>query len=137
MRKSTTKTIGLLLTLAAVVLAGGRSPLAAQAVGEVFRDCDVCPEMVVVPPGRFMMGSAESEEGRVSREGPQHRVMIDSPFAVSVYEVTFEEWDACVRAGGCRDHEPGDEGWGRGRRPVINVSWDDAWAYAEWLTDRT
>ena len=52
------KTIGLLLFLAAVVLAGPRSPLAAQAVGEVFRDCDVCPEMVVVPAGSFMMGSA-------------------------------------------------------------------------------
>ena len=137
MRKSSIETTGLLLILAAVVLAGGRSPLAAQAVGEVFRDCDGCPEMVVVPPGRFMMGSADSEEGRVSREGPQHRVMIDNPFAVGVYEVTFEEWAACVREGGCRGHEAGDEGWGRGRRPVINVSWDDAWAYADWLTERT
>ena len=131
------KTIGLLLFLAAVVLAGPRSPLAAQAVGEVFRDCDVCPEMVVVPAGSFMMGSADSEEGRFSWEGPQHRVTIDHPFAVGVYEVTFEEWDACVRAGGCRGHEPDDEGWGRGRRPAIGVSWDDAWAYADWLTDQT
>ena len=116
------KTIGRLLFLAAVVVAGPRSPLAAQAVGEVFRDCDVCPEMVVVPPGSFMMGSPDSEEGRSPREGPQHRVTIDYPFAVGVYEVTFEEWDACARAGGCRGYEPGDETWGRGRRPVINVS---------------
>ena len=75
--------------------------------------------------------------GSVLWEGPQHRVTIDHPFAVGVYEVTFEEWDACVRAGGCRGHEPDDEGWGRGRRPAIGVSWDDAWAYADWLTDQT
>lgn len=64
-------------------------PLAAQATGDVFRGCDVCPEMVVVPPGSFLMGSADSEEGRFSREGPQHGVTIDYPFAVGVYEVTY------------------------------------------------
>ena len=137
MGNSVTDTIGPLLILAAVFLAGWRSPLAAQAVGEVFRDCDLCPEMVVVPPGSFMMGSPDSEEGRYFFEGPQHRVTIDSPFAVGVYEVTFEEWDACVRAGGCGGHDPRDLGYGRGRRPVIGVSWDDAWAYADWLTERT
>jgi len=51
--------------------------------------------------------------------------------------VTLEEWHACVRAGGCDGHEPHDEGWGRDRRPVIDVSWDDAWAYVDWLTERT
>ena len=121
----------------AVALAVLPIPLAAQAVGEVFRDCDVCPEMVVVPPGSFMMGSPDSEEDRSPREGPQHLVTISYPFAVGVHEVTFEEWDACLLAGGCGGHEPDDEGWGRGRRPVINVSWNDAWAYADWLTDQT
>ena len=98
----------------ALALASLPIPLAAQAVGDVFRDCAVCPEMVVVPPGSFMMGSPDSEEGRSPREGPQHRVMIDYQFAVSVYEVTFEEWDTCVLAGGCGGHEPDDESWGPG-----------------------
>jgi formylglycine-generating enzyme required for sulfatase activity len=56
--------------------------------------------------------------------------------AVGVYEVTFAEWDACVRDGGC-DWYPPDRGWGRGRRPVIHVSWEDAQQYAAWLSGRT
>ena len=107
-------------------------------VGDVFRDCVDCPEMVVVPSGRFMMGSPPSEEGRYDwEEGPVHRVSIPSVFAVGVYEVTFEEWDACVSAGGCGGYRPGDRGWGRGQRPVINVSWDDARAYVDWLSGET
>ena len=102
-----------------------------------FRDCGECPEMIVVPPGSFTMGSPESEEGRDDDEGPRHRVTVGWPFAVGAYEVTFAEWDECVRDGGCGGHEPEDEGWGRGRRPVINVSWDDAVAYAEWLSEET
>jgi formylglycine-generating enzyme required for sulfatase activity len=50
--------------------------------------------------------------------------------------VTFDEWDACIAAGGCK-HRPGDEGWGRGRRPVINVSWNDAKEYVAWLSKTT
>ena len=108
-----------------------------QEVGEVFRDCDVCPEMVVVPAGSFIMGSPETEEGRRENEGPQRRVTIGYAFAVGVYEVTFAEWDACVLAGSCGGYEPGDFGYGRGRRPVLNVSWDDAWQYLDWLTEQT
>ena len=133
-RQGRVRAVRAMRKLVMLVLAALPIPLAAQATGEVFRDCDVCPELVVVPPGSFMMGSPDSEEGRSPWEGPQHRVTIDYPFAVGVYEVTFEEWDACVLAGGCGDHEPDDEGWGRDRRPVINVSWNDAWAYADWLT---
>ena len=105
--------------------------------GRAFRDCPECPEMVVVPAGSFMMGSAPGEESRGSDEGPVHRVTIAKPFAVGKYEVTFAEWDACVVAGGCGGHRPGDRGWGRGRRPVINVNWDDAKAYVRWLSDKT
>lgn len=105
----------------------------APNVGEAFRDCDQCPEMIAIPAGSFAMGSPESEEGRQTNEGPQHRVTIARPFAIGKYEVTFEQWDACVSAGGC-GHQPADEGWGRGRRPVINVSWEDARAYAQWLS---
>ena len=53
------------------------------------------------------------------------------------YEVTFAEWDACVADGGCNGYKPHDEGWGRGQRPVINVSWDDAQAYLIWLSKET
>jgi formylglycine-generating enzyme required for sulfatase activity len=58
-------------------------------------------------------------------------------FEVGRYEVTFAQWDACVAAGGCNGYRPGDEGWGRGNRPVINVSWNDAQAYVRWLSQRT
>ncbi len=92
--------------------------------------------MVVIPAGEFVMGSLESEKGRSSNEGPQHRVKIGQPFAVGKYEVTFDEWDACVAAGGC-NKQPYDSGWGRGRRPVINVSWDEATNYAAWLAKKT
>lgn len=104
--------------------------------GHVFRDGDDCPEMVVIPAGEFMMGSPDGEEGRYPREGPQHKVKIARPFAVGKYEVTFEEWDGCVAAGGC-PYSPGDAGWGRGRRPVINVSWEDAQTYVRWLSEET
>ena len=106
-------------------------------VGETFRDCPRCPKMVVVPAGSFMMGSPPSEEGRRDSEGPVHRVAFVVPFAVGVFEVTFAEWDACVSAGGCRGYRPDDEGWGRGSRPVVNVSWHDAQSYVEWLSRST
>ncbi|MYE69408.1 MAG: SUMF1/EgtB/PvdO family nonheme iron enzyme, partial [Gemmatimonadetes bacterium] len=82
----------------------GPGPLDAQEAGDAFRDCEVCPLMVVVPAGSFMMGSPSDEEGRYRLEGPQHEVTIGSPLAVGVYEVTFEEWDACVTEGGCGGH---------------------------------
>ena len=110
---------------------------AALEPGTVFRDCAACPEMVVVPPGSFMMGSPATEAGRYDDEGPRHRVTIGYPLAVGVYEVTFAEWDACVRAGGCAGYRPEDEGWGRGRLPVINVNWEDVQAYVAWLSSET
>jgi formylglycine-generating enzyme required for sulfatase activity len=104
---------------------------------DVFKECEKCPEMVVVPAGTFMMGSPTSEEGRENDEGPAHSVTIEKPFAVGRFAVTFDEWDACVSDGGCRGYQPVDQGWGRGRRPVINVSWDDAKGYAAWLSRKT
>ena len=101
--------------------------------GRRFRDCDECPQMVVIPAGSFKMGSSDGDDD----ERPEHRVEIGEPFAVGVYEVTFEEWDACVAAGGCAGYRPDDEGWGRGKRPVINVSWEDAQEYVEWLREKT
>ena len=97
--------------------------------------------MVVVPPkpDGFVMGSPRDERGRDSRgrEGPQHSVAIPRAFAVGKYEVTFDEWDACVDDGGCRGYKPIDKGWGRGKQPVINVTWEDAQAYIDWLSTKT
>jgi formylglycine-generating enzyme required for sulfatase activity len=67
---------------------------------------------------------------------PQRAVNL-APFAISVHEVTFAEWDACVAAGGCSDYSPPDRGWGRGDRPVMMVSWRDAQRYVSWLSERT
>ncbi|MGP0088953.1 MAG: SUMF1/EgtB/PvdO family nonheme iron enzyme [Xanthobacteraceae bacterium] len=104
---------------------------------DVFKECDKCPEMVVVPSGRFTMGSVASEEGRFGDEGPQHSVTLPSRFAVGRFAVTFDEWDACVADGDCDGYKPEDRGWGRGRQPVINVSWDDAKTYVAWLSGKT
>src|SRR5262249_48690580 len=104
--------------------------------GDRFKECADCPEMVVVPLGEFTMGSPTNEKGHRENEGPQHEVTISRAIAVSRSEVTFDEWDACVTLGGCL-HSPGDQGWGRGSRPVINVSWDDVQEYLAWLSKRT
>ena len=114
-------------------VAGG----SAYKPGDTFRDCGVCPKMVVVPAGTFLMGLPPDEPVRDGDEGPQHGVTIAKPFAVAETEVTFDEWDACVEDGGCGGYRPDDEGWGRGRRPAINVSWNDARAYTQWLSDKT
>jgi formylglycine-generating enzyme required for sulfatase activity len=98
--------------------------------GDSFKECRDCPEMIVVSAGRFLMGSPASE-GNTS-ERPQHEVTISKPFAVSKFEVTFEEWDACVKFGDC--NTAWDQGWGRGRRPAVNVNWDDAQTYVKWLS---
>jgi formylglycine-generating enzyme required for sulfatase activity len=92
--------------------------------------------MVPLPAGEFMMGSPESETRRSPDEGPQRRVSFSQPFAISKYEVTFVEWDACVAKRAC-SHKPPDEGWGRGRRPVVNVSWRDAKEFVSWLASST
>jgi formylglycine-generating enzyme required for sulfatase activity len=102
----------------------------------IFKECFTCPEMVVVPSGEFIMGSPENEKYRVDHEGPQHKVMIERPYAVSRFNVTFEEWDACFTLGGC-SIKPSDLSWGRGRRPVIGVSWEDAQEYVTWLSRYT
>jgi formylglycine-generating enzyme required for sulfatase activity len=97
--------------------------------------------MIVAPPGRFMMGSPKDEPGRSDDEddGNKNQVPVAmlSPLAVSKFAVTFDQWDACVAGGGCNRYRPDDNKWGRGRLPVINVSWDDAQAYVKWLSTKT
>ncbi|WP_210168252.1 SUMF1/EgtB/PvdO family nonheme iron enzyme [Prosthecomicrobium hirschii] len=102
-----------------------------------FRECADCPAMVVIPAGTFTMGSPETEEGREINEGPQRTARIGKSFAVGKFTVSFAEWDACVAGGGCKGYRPGDRGSGRGKMPVINVSWDDAKAYVDWLSKVT
>ena len=87
------------------------------------------PEMVRIPGGTFTMGSNDYDSER-----PSHQVVIQD-FLLGKYEVTFEEYDKFAQATGRT--LPEDKGWGRGRRPVINVSWDEAQAYAEWLSKST
>jgi formylglycine-generating enzyme required for sulfatase activity len=99
--------------------------------GDSFKECRDCPEMIIAPAGRFMMGSPERQG--YDWERPQHEVTIARPFAVSKFALTFDEWDACVAHGDCAPRVS-DSGWGRGRRPAINVSWDDAQTYVKWLS---
>jgi formylglycine-generating enzyme required for sulfatase activity len=105
--------------------------------GTVFHDLDApwCPEMVVIPAGRFLMGSPEGEAGSSDDERPQHEVTIAHPFALGRYPVTFGEYDQFCE----KTFRPrlGDKGWGRGRRPVIGVSWVDATDYCAWLSMQT
>ena len=100
-----------------------------------FQECETCPRMVVVPAGKFLMGSPPDEEKRQPSEGPQRSVTIVKPFAAGKFEVTFEEWRACVAGGGC-EHEPEQKGQD-GRHPVIDVSWKDAKQYVAWLARTT
>ncbi|TBB38562.1 TIR domain-containing protein [Rhizobium ruizarguesonis] len=109
-----------------------------QSFKECAKDAH-CPDMVVLPAGEFIMGSPPDEPGGTSYAAPQHRVLFAKPFAVSKFAVTFEEWDACAAYGDC-DPRISDGGWGRGRRPVINITLVEAQNYVAWLsrvTERT
>jgi formylglycine-generating enzyme required for sulfatase activity len=108
------------------------APVTTYAPGHTFRDCENCPEVVVLPGGLFVMGSPADEAGRGRDEGPQREVSI-APFAIGKYEITFAQWDACLAGGGCNGYSPPDRGWGRGNRPVTDISWNDAQAYLDWL----
>jgi len=107
----------------------------------IFRDADWAPKMVVIPAGSFMMGSPNDEKDRFENdekdrfedEGPQHEVTIARRFALGRFPVTFEEYDRYCDAAGAK--EPDDEGWGRAGRPVINVNWEDAQKYVDWLNE--
>lgn len=111
--------------------------------GEVFRDCSFCPTMIGIPAGSFMMGSPDSDKDARASERPQHRVEITRPIAVSKFEIAFDEWDACVAAGGCKEwasssDRVADRFSERGTRPVINVSWDNITRqYLPWLNSIT
>ncbi len=112
--------------------------LGAGGFSSVFRDQlrdgSPGPTMIAIPAGEFWMGSLESEAGRDDNER-RHRIKIEQPFTIGQYAVTFEEYDRfCVDGDRTK---PGDQSWGRGNRPVINVSWLDALDYTEWLSAQT
>jgi formylglycine-generating enzyme required for sulfatase activity len=100
--------------------------------GQVIKDCPTCPEVVVIPPGQFNMGSNNIG----GDEKPVHPVTITRPIAMGRFEVQFAEYDACFAAGGCRSNVS-DLGFGRGSNPVIHVSWNDAQDYVRWLSSVT
>ena len=133
-----------------------RSTFTARGIplptGLVFRDCPTCPEMVVIPAGKFLMDSPASDEGHESDEGPQHQVTVSS-FALGRYEVTRDEYRAFAEAtghpsGGCRIFDSDEVRWiydedaswrepgfaqGSGH-PAVCVNWNDAQTYARWLS---
>jgi formylglycine-generating enzyme required for sulfatase activity len=112
--------------------------LALPASAASFHDCEgICPEMAVLPPGSFMMGGKPGEEAWSALEAPRHRVTIPYALAVAVTPITFEQWSACASDGGCNGYTPGDYGFGRGDRPVVAVSWNDAQGYVAWLSAKT
>jgi formylglycine-generating enzyme required for sulfatase activity len=98
--------------------------------GDAFRDCPDCGELVVVPAGSFDMGSTSEFED------PVHRVTIAKPFAIGRREVTFTEWDSCAASGGCKTRLD-DRGWGRGNRPALGVTWQEAKQFVSWLSKKT
>jgi len=101
-----------------------------------FRDCPDCPEMVVIPAGEFQMGCV-SGKGCSANELPVRKVTIDTSFAIGKYEVTFAEYDRFAEATGREKPSYWGRDRDRSRRPVVNISWDDAQAYAAWLSEQT
>lgn len=111
-----------------------REPAVSGQPSAPFRDCYACPEMIALPAGSFMMGDVTGTAP--ADERPGHEVRLDYRLAIGRYEVTFEEWDACLADAGCR-HRPGDGGKGRGNRPVVDVSPSDITEYLGWLSRKT
>jgi hypothetical protein len=121
--------------LAPTVLTFPDEKVKAATPGVEFKECTRgCPVMIVVPPGKFIMGSSDRELDHRASEDPQHEVEIAKSFAVSKFEVTFEQWDVCVAASACL---PAADAWGRGDMPVVNVSWEDVHQYVGWLSHLT
>jgi formylglycine-generating enzyme required for sulfatase activity len=107
-------------------------PTAGSTFRDTLKDGSSAPAMVMIPAGSFRMGDIQG--GGYSSEQPVHSVSVGQ-FAMGKFEVTFAEYDKFADATG--RSKPDDQGWGRGNRPVINVSWNDATEYTEWLSNQT
>jgi len=110
-----------------------------RPTGQVFRDCDICPEMVVIPTGSFLMGSAPDDIGFQQSEAPQRRIAVREKFAMGKYEVTVGDWKACLSKGGCVGYDPATTGTNMSRDsyPVSNIPYLAAQYYVEWLSQET
>jgi formylglycine-generating enzyme required for sulfatase activity len=103
---------------------------------ESFSDCELCPDMVLIPAGRFVMGGKATENEPQQDISPSHAVTLKRAFAVSKYEISVADWRLCVREHGCR--EPGIlELMSGPEMPVTRLSWNDAKAYTAWLSAKT
>lgn len=134
--------------VAGIALCGGLAATAQadEDVGDTFTDCSVCPEMIVLPAGSFLMGSPESEPERRENE-KQRRVTFAKPFAISPTPITWNQWEACVRDRWCEgaaidealrlgmdgNPNPNYRDYGRGTRPAVGMSWFDAQHFVGWL----
>ncbi len=110
-----------------------KKALKKYPVGKTIQDCKECPELVVMPMGSYWMGYMDVGH---RAETPAHKVIFDYLFAAGKFEVTYEQWDLCVEDKGC-SYRPGDDGLGRGKRPVAGINWDDAQEYLAWLSKKT
>lgn len=146
LRLSVLAVLGCIALLPQETVAAGRK----AKVGDHIRECRNCPELVVLAPGTFMMGSPESEPERDPDE-PQRRVTIARPFAIATTPVTWNQWEACVRDNWCEGAEidvalrsnpdgsrnPQYRDHGRGNRPAVGMSWHDAQRFVGWLNWKT
>lgn len=146
-----TKHRGFLFIALLILTASSFQSAQTKKAGQTFKECRNCPEMVVVPAGTFMMGSPADEPDRRENER-QHRVTIARPYAIGKTEVTWDQWESCVRDRWCDGiavenalrTNPADGtplanfvDWGRGMRPVVGVSWYDAQTFVGWLNSKT
>ncbi|HEY1147066.1 MAG TPA: formylglycine-generating enzyme family protein [Pseudoduganella sp.] len=115
--------------VAAPAAAGSGRP--ATAAGAEFKDCPTCPAMITIPAGSFTMGSNSSDPS----EKPAHAVTIKAPFAIGKTEVSVQQWNACVEAGGCQ--KVALSAGSNANAPIRDVSWDDAQQYLKWLSSTT
>ena len=120
---------------AARAAASIRTPAPVGSVAEGGSPAGI--EMVVINPGAGKLGSPDFEKKRARFENPLRDTLISYRFEVSKYEITFDDWNKCTRDGGCGGYKPDDKGWGRGKRPVINVSYNDAQNFLKWLNGKT
>ena len=128
----------LLFSVIATVTVLVSANVGAATPGETLRDCPNCPELVVIPAGSFKMGDPTPPPPNMLNvdEKAVRPVSIAKPFAIGKYEITFAEWDACVAEGGCT-YNPDDKGWGRGKQPVVNISFREVQPFLNWLSKKT
>ncbi|SDE22029.1 formylglycine-generating enzyme family protein [Kordiimonas lacus] len=135
----TLRPLFLLLVLCAFGMHDGKTEKLKP--GDIFRDCEVCPEMAVIPAGRFEMGARDYDSRAVKkRELPRVSIQIDA-FAIGRFEVTREQYQACVDDGGC-EYSPGAMFWEKlprthGEYPIVHIAWEDAQQYVAWLSEHT